>query len=153
MDRRLVAYEPEASHRLSTGLCTHGAPHMSKGDHRLPMQWSLPDGSSQMSRRQATVCPPGSVHMHEYQLAMMQVFIDILIDYYSVLYTWVTSYKSMPTILCPTVVLYRRVVPNEPEASHRLSTGLCTHGAPHMSQRPTTVCTAVVNYGQTGRPK
>ena len=104
LERRLVPYEPEASHRLSTGLCTHGSPHMSqrpttlcpssglgwtahptlaggkplsvhralytwvtsyesKTIHPLPMQWSWTDGSSHMSRRQATVCSPGSVHM------------------------------------------------------------------------------------------
>ena len=42
------------------------------------------------------------------------------------------------------VVLNRRLVPNEPEASQRLSTGLGTHGAPHMSQRQTTLCPPVI---------
>ena len=57
------------------------------------------------------------------------------------LYTWGTSYVSR---VCPPVVLDRRLVPYEPEKSQRLSTGLCTHWAPHMSQRPTTLCPPVV---------
>ena len=51
-----------------TSYCWYvwGTSYESKANHPLPMQWSHTGGSSRMSRRQATVCPPGSVHMSHF---------------------------------------------------------------------------------------
>jgi hypothetical protein len=61
------------------------------------------------------------------------------------LHTWITHISKRPTTLYPAVVLYRRLVPDKTEASHRLSTRLNTHVSPHISKTPTTLCPPVVS--------
>jgi hypothetical protein len=48
------------------------------------------------------------------------------------------------TTFCPPVVLDRRLVLNEPEASHCLSIGSCTHGVPNMSYLYFLVCMRIL---------